>query len=66
MRSSQIGCSLRCKFCAIGYMERKRNLDYDEIYDEVVLLNQQSRIAFTKNALQNIALKGMGEPLAEL
>jgi len=33
--SSQIGCSLSCKFCATGYMDRKRNLDYDEIYDEV-------------------------------
>ena len=31
--SSQIGCSLSCKFCATGYMERKRNLDFDEIYD---------------------------------
>ncbi|MBL7737299.1 MAG: 23S rRNA (adenine(2503)-C(2))-methyltransferase RlmN, partial [Chitinophagaceae bacterium] len=40
--SSQVGCSLSCKFCATGYMDRKRNLDYDEIYDEVSLLNQQS------------------------
>ena len=40
--SSQIGCSLSCKFCATGYMERKRNLDFDEIYDEVALINQQS------------------------
>ncbi|HEU4632446.1 MAG TPA: 23S rRNA (adenine(2503)-C(2))-methyltransferase RlmN, partial [Flavisolibacter sp.] len=39
--SSQIGCSLSCKFCATGYIERKRNLDFDEIYDEVVLLNRQ-------------------------
>ena len=29
--SSQIGCSLSCKFCATGYMDRKRNLHYDEI-----------------------------------
>ena len=39
--SSQIGCSLSCKFCATGYMERKRNLDFDEIYDQVAILNQQ-------------------------
>jgi 23S rRNA (adenine2503-C2)-methyltransferase len=39
--SSQIGCSLSCKFCATGYMERKRNLDFDEIYDEVAMINQQ-------------------------
>jgi 23S rRNA (adenine2503-C2)-methyltransferase len=30
--SSQVGCSLTCKFCATGYMERKRNLNPDEIY----------------------------------
>ena len=27
--STQIGCSLSCKFCATGYIERKRNLDFD-------------------------------------
>jgi 23S rRNA (adenine2503-C2)-methyltransferase len=60
--SSQIGCSLSCKFCATGYMERKRNLTYDEIYDEVVLLNQQSEKAYNKK-LSNIVFMGMGEPL---
>jgi 23S rRNA (adenine2503-C2)-methyltransferase len=60
--SSQIGCSLSCKFCATGYMERKRNLDYDEIYDEVVLLNQQANKVYNKK-LSNIVFMGMGEPL---
>lgn len=60
--SSQIGCSLSCKFCATGYMERKRNLDYDEIYDEVVLINQQSERVYEKK-LTNIVFMGMGEPL---
>ncbi|MEP7257218.1 MAG: 23S rRNA (adenine(2503)-C(2))-methyltransferase RlmN [Flavitalea sp.] len=60
--SSQIGCSLSCKFCATGYMERKRNLDFDEIYDEVSLLNQQSEEAYDKK-LSNIVFMGMGEPL---
>ena len=60
--SSQIGCSLSCKFCATGYMERKRNLDYDEIYDEVVLINQQSERVYNKK-LTNIVFMGMGEPL---
>ena len=40
--SSQIGCSLTCKFCATGKMERKRNLSFDEIYDQVAILNEQS------------------------
>ena len=60
--SSQIGCSLSCKFCATGYMDRKRNLTYDEIYDEVVLINQQSEKVHEKK-LSNIVFMGMGEPL---
>jgi len=60
--SSQIGCSLSCKFCATGYMERKRNLNFDEIYDEVVLLNQLSHQHHNKK-LTNIVFMGMGEPL---
>lgn len=60
--SSQIGCSLSCKFCATGYMDRKRNLDFDEIYDEAVLLNQQSLLTYNKK-LSNIVFMGMGEPL---
>ena len=60
--SSQIGCSLSCRFCATGYMERKRNLDFDEIYDEVVLINQQCEQVYGKK-LSNIVFMGMGEPL---
>src|SRR3982751_6208294 len=60
--SSQIGCSLSCRFCATGYIERKRNLDFDEIYDEVVLINQQSEKTYGKK-LTNIVFMGMGEPL---
>lgn len=60
--SSQVGCSLSCKFCATGYIERKRNLDFDEIYDEVVLINQQCERIHGKK-LTNIVFMGMGEPL---
>jgi 23S rRNA (adenine2503-C2)-methyltransferase len=60
--SSQIGCSLSCKFCATGYIERKRNLSFDEIYDEVVLINQQCEKEYGRR-LSNIVFMGMGEPL---
>ena len=60
--SSQVGCSLSCKFCATGYLPRKRNLDFDEIYDEVSLANVQSLQQFGK-PLSNIVFMGMGEPL---
>ncbi len=60
--SSQVGCSLSCKFCATGYLPRSRNLEYDEIVDEVTLLNQQAEEHFGKK-LSNIVFMGMGEPL---
>jgi 23S rRNA (adenine2503-C2)-methyltransferase len=60
--SSQIGCSLSCKFCATGYMDRKRNLNFDEIYDQVAQLNQQCEEIYGKG-LTNIVFMGMGEPL---
>ncbi len=60
--SSQVGCSLTCKFCATGYMERKRNLNADEIYDQVVLINKQA-VENYGIPLSNIVYMGMGEPL---
>jgi 23S rRNA (adenine2503-C2)-methyltransferase len=60
--SSQVGCSLTCKFCATGYMERKRNLDAAEIYDQVVLIDRQARENYGI-PLSNIVYMGMGEPL---
>jgi len=60
--SSQIGCSLSCKFCATGYMDRERNLEFDEIYDEVVIINQQCEKIYGRK-LTNIVFMGMGEPL---
>ena len=60
--SSQVGCSLACKFCATGKMKRVRNLDPGEIYDQVVKVNQQSLDTFG-HPLTNIVYMGMGEPL---
>src|SRR5690606_5231740 len=60
--SSQVGCSLTCKFCATGYMDRKRNLNADEIYDQVVLIGKQAQTHYGQ-PLTNIVYMGMGEPL---
>lgn len=60
--SSQVGCSLTCKFCATGQMARKRNLDFDEIFDQVAIVNTQSQEHYNK-PLTNIVYMGMGEPL---
>ncbi len=60
--SSQVGCSLSCKFCATGYMKRMRNLEAHEIVDEVMTLNEQAQKEYGKR-LTNIVFMGMGEPL---
>ncbi|CCH56169.1 radical SAM enzyme, Cfr family [Fibrisoma limi BUZ 3] len=60
--SSQVGCSLTCKFCATGYMDRKRNLDAAEIYDQVVAIDRQAKENYG-TSLSNIVYMGMGEPL---
>ena len=60
--SSQVGCSLTCKFCATGRLERVRNLDAGEIYDQVALLREQAESKYGI-PLSNIVYMGMGEPL---
>ncbi len=60
--SSQVGCSLDCKFCATARLKRMRNLNPDEIYDQVVAIDKESRLYFNK-PLSNIVFMGMGEPL---
>lgn len=60
--SSQVGCTLSCEFCATGKIGWKRNLGFDEIYDQVAII---SKLALEKNNLpvSNIVYMGMGEPL---
>jgi len=60
--SSQVGCSLDCKFCATSKLKRMRNLNPDEIYDQVVTINNQS-LQYFNRPLSNIVFMGMGEPL---
>ncbi len=60
--SSQVGCSLSCKFCATGFLNRERNLDAAEIYDQVVLIKNQAEEHYQR-PLTNIVYMGMGEPL---
>ncbi|MBS1976554.1 MAG: 23S rRNA (adenine(2503)-C(2))-methyltransferase RlmN [Bacteroidetes bacterium] len=60
--SSQVGCSLGCAFCATARLKRMRNLNPDEIYDQVVAIQQQCELFFGR-PLTNIVFMGMGEPL---
>ncbi|MEP2936807.1 MAG: 23S rRNA (adenine(2503)-C(2))-methyltransferase RlmN [Gilvibacter sp.] len=60
--SSQVGCSLDCAFCATASLKRMRNLNPDEIYDQVVAIHRESELYFNR-PLSNIVFMGMGEPL---
>ena len=60
--SSQVGCSLSCKFCATGKIARVRNLSAGEIYDQVISISNQA-INKYDIPLSNIVFMGMGEPL---
>lgn len=60
--SSQVGCSLDCSFCATARLKRMRNLNADEIYDQVVAIDRESRL-YHNRPLSNIVFMGMGEPL---
>lgn len=60
--SSQVGCSLDCDFCATARLKRMRNLNPDEIYDQVAAIDKESKLYYNR-PLSNIVFMGMGEPL---
>ncbi len=59
--SSQIGCALRCSFCATGLMGLKRNLGPEEIVAQVIAMGD---LHGWEDERFNIVFMGMGEPLA--
>ena len=60
--STQVGCAMRCAFCATAQLGFKRNLSVSEIYDQVILINKKSLNIYNRG-LSNIVIMGMGEPL---
>lgn len=60
--SSQVGCSLACDFCATGRLKRMRNINADEIYDQVRIIRDQAK-EHHNQSLSNVVYMGMGEPL---
>ncbi|MEJ6756239.1 MAG: 23S rRNA (adenine(2503)-C(2))-methyltransferase RlmN, partial [Crocinitomicaceae bacterium] len=60
--SSQVGCSLACKFCATGKLKLMKNLSAGEMVDQVAYLRDQASSRY-QTTLSNIVYMGMGEPL---
>jgi 23S rRNA (adenine2503-C2)-methyltransferase len=66
--SSQVGCTLNCRFCHTGTMRLVRNLTPGEIVGQVMLardaaLGEWPSRARMAGMLTNIVMMGMGEPL---
>jgi len=73
--STQVGCAYGCRFCASGLEGWKRNLDPDEIVEQVLAVERLNDVDSTasessrkaRNAprlISNLVIMGMGEPLA--
>ncbi|MBP6872108.1 MAG: 23S rRNA (adenine(2503)-C(2))-methyltransferase RlmN [Bacteroidales bacterium] len=60
--SSQVGCNLACKFCATGMIRYIRNLNFDEIFDQVAIIAETARREYNL-PLSHIVYMGMGEPM---
>jgi 23S rRNA (adenine2503-C2)-methyltransferase len=64
--SSQVGCTLNCRFCHTGTMRLVRNLTPGEIVGQVMLARDslgEWPSAQDGRMLTNIVMMGMGEPL---
>lgn len=65
--SSQVGCALRCSFCATGQLGFSRHLLREEIISQVLLVDAEIKKRYKldpySRALDNIVFMGMGEPM---
>ena len=62
--STQVGCRMRCAFCASGLHGLVRNLEPGEILGEVICVNKFLGGGLGENRkIINIVLMGSGEPL---
>ena len=60
--SSQVGCTLNCRFCHTGTQTLVKNLSFAEIVNQVVIAKEQINDWGEQKKISNIVLMGMGEP----
>ena len=59
--SSQVGCNMKCAFCASTINGAKRNLDTNELLYQVYIIEKDAKVK-----ISNIVIMGSGEPLHNL
>lgn len=63
--SSQVGCPVKCSFCATGLDGFVRNLNVHEILNQVYTV--QRRVSKSEgNNITNVVFMGMGEPMLNI
>ena len=60
--SSQVGCTLNCRFCHTGTQRLVKNLNFSEIINQVMIAKEQLNDWKEQKIITNIVLMGMGEP----
>ena len=60
--SSQVGCTLNCRFCHTGTQRLVKNLSFAEIVNQVMIAKEQINDWDEQKKITNIVLMGMGEP----
>ncbi len=56
--SSQVGCNMACHFCESGRQKKVRNLETNEIVEQILVIEQDLKIR-----LSSVVIMGIGEPL---
>ena len=64
--SSQVGCPLKCSFCVTGLLGLRRNLETDEIVDQVLYARRYLKNQGESRPLRNLVFMGMGEPMLNI
>ena len=60
--SSQVGCTLNCRFCYTGTQKLVKNLNFSEIVNQVMIAKEELNDWGEQKKITNIVLMGMGEP----
>ena len=56
--SSQVGCNMKCAFCASTVNGAIRNLEVNELLSQIYLIEEEAKVK-----ISNIVIMGSGEPL---
>lgn len=60
--SSEVGCSMGCKFCASGLLKKVRGLKVNELVGQVIVMNRLLKEIDSNRRVTHLVVMGTGEP----